>query len=113
MCFEEGSSWSSVFGLTFHPSHMGSPGPVLSGRHGCDIVFWIGMHGLSHEGAIHVDGVITANKIPCCNDNILSCMYIYCIHLNRTGLQLRVMYALHIIWVDKVRVPKYLLMEEF
>lgn len=57
--------------LTFHASHMSTPGPVLSRCHGGDIVFRICMHGLTHEGAIHVDRVITANKIPVCNDSIL------------------------------------------
>lgn len=61
--------------LTFHASHVCSPGPVLSRCHGRDIVFWVCVQGLTHEGAIHVDRVVTANKIPVCNDNVLySCV---------------------------------------
>lgn len=49
--------------LTFHTSHVSAPGPVLSRCHGGDVVFWVRVHGLTHEGAVHVDRVIAATTI--------------------------------------------------
>lgn len=52
--------WYCFF--TFSAFLVVPPGPVLSRRHGGDIVFWVCMHSLTHEGAIHVDGVVTIQK---------------------------------------------------
>lgn len=41
---------------------MSTPGPVLSRSHGGDVVVWVCMHGLTHEGAIHVDRVVTKSE---------------------------------------------------
>lgn len=60
---------------------MSPPGPVLSRCHGGDIVFWVCVHGLTHEGAVHVDRVITVNKIQVCALIILK-LNIF-IYLNR------------------------------
>lgn len=49
---------------TFHASHVSAPGPVLSRCHGGDIVLRVCVHGLTHQGAVHVDRVVTTNKIP-------------------------------------------------
>lgn len=49
--------------LTFYAFHVSTPCPVLSRCHGGDIVLWVCMHGFPHKGAIHVDGVVTTNKI--------------------------------------------------
>lgn len=61
-----------VWHLTFHASHVSTPRPVLSRCHGGHIVFWVCMHGLTHEGAIHVDRIITAKKISAYNDTMLN-----------------------------------------
>lgn len=67
--------------FTFHASHVSTPSPVLPRRHGGDVVFWVCVHGLVHEGAIHIDGVVTAQKksgqdsdaFPIFKLNILTC----------------------------------------
>lgn len=61
-----------VWLLTFHASHVSAPGPVLPRCHGGNIVFWVCMHGLTHEGAIHVDRIITAKKTPVFYDTKLN-----------------------------------------
>lgn len=62
--------------LTLHASHVSTPGPVLSRCHGGDIVFWVCMHGLTHEGAIHVDWIVTAITIPVYHITHRSCIVI-------------------------------------
>lgn len=46
--------------LTFHTPHVRAPGPVLPRRHGGDVAFGVCVHGFTHQGAIHVDGIVAA-----------------------------------------------------
>lgn len=45
--------------LTFHTPHVRAPGPVLARSHGGDIALGVCVHGFTHQGAIHVDGIVT------------------------------------------------------
>lgn len=66
---------------------MSPPGPVLSRCHGGDVVFRVCVHGLTHEGAVHVDRVITVNEIQVCA-LIIGKLNIY-IYFNRSGFLYR------------------------
>lgn len=46
--------------LTFHTPHVRAPGPVLAWSHGGDVALGVCVHGFTHQGAIHVDGIVTA-----------------------------------------------------
>lgn len=80
---ESGCSPLCLGSLTFHASHVSSPGPVLSRCHGGDVVFWVCMHGFTHEGAIHVDRVVTASKAPVCDYILYSCKFNICSNFNK------------------------------
>ncbi len=91
--------------LTFHATHVSSPCPVLSRCHGGDIVFWVCVHGFTHEGAIHVDRVITANTIlsvitayfaarciqhlcPCFTvSNVMQAVLLHCIYWEHCNIE--------------------------